>query len=79
MKRSIKLGKGHCIGSRTVYILYMMIDFQVRVQVQLQVCVTCHLMQQLRNCLCRLLFCEIKFKTKTIVCVDNLFFNPDLR
>ena len=24
-------------------------------------------------------FCEIRFKTKTIVCADNLFLNLDLR
>ena len=24
-------------------------------------------------------FCEIRFKSKTIVCDDNLFLNPDLR
>ena len=32
-----------------------------------------------RTCLFRLLFCEIRFRTKTIVCIDNLFLNPDLR
>ena len=32
-----------------------------------------------RNCLCRELFHEARFKTKTIVCGENLFLNPDLR
>ena len=35
--------------------------------------------QLYRNVLCRKLFREIRFKVKTIVCVDNLFLNHDLR